>query len=128
MRNTLQELAVVAFGGGLGSAGRYLVIRAFTRPEQHSAWPVFAVNAVGSLLIGIVLAGAAQPQAKNWTLFLGTGFLGGFTTFSAFSADNLALVREGQIGLFALNALGQVLVGLLCAACGYWLGSLVWKS
>jgi fluoride ion exporter CrcB/FEX len=57
------------------------------------------VNVVGGLLIGMALVALARPEQQLWRLLLVTGFLGGLTTFSAFSAESLALLQRGAAGL-----------------------------
>ena len=116
----------VALGGGLGSLARYGV-GLWTRV----LWPGFpvatlAVNAVGGLAMGLLASyAAARPEwSPAWRLGLMTGVLGGFTTFSAFSLETLALWREGATGL-ALANIGLNLAMSL-GACG--LGLLLGRS
>lgn len=73
------------------------------------------VNAIGSLLIGVLMA--ALPQG-GWMLLLVTGFCGGFTTFSAFSAEALALLRNGEYGMGALYVFGSIAVCILFRVAG----------
>ncbi|MEO6095474.1 MAG: fluoride efflux transporter CrcB, partial [Fibrobacteria bacterium] len=89
----------IALGGALGSMGRYFV-QSRVHAAQAGAFPMgtLTVNLIGSALIGF-LAGwffTASPS-PNLKLFLMVGILGGFTTFSSFSLDNLNLIRDGQI-------------------------------
>ena len=77
-----------------------------------------AVNLVGGLLIGITLAWFARQPDELLKLLLVTGFLGGLTTFSAFSGESLALLQRGELGLAAVHALAHGL-GALGAA---WVG------
>lgn len=113
---------LVFVGGGLGAALRHGVNRA------SAAWfglgfPVgtMVVNVLGSLLMGLLVAGLAEGPAttQNLRLFLATGVLGGFTTFSAFSLDALTLFERGQVGLAAIYVAGSVLLSLLAIAAGY---------
>lgn len=83
----------------------------------------FAVNTVGSLLIGIV-TGAAADSA--WLMrLLAVGFCGGFTTFSAFSADAVRLLRDGAYAPATLYMAGSVAVCVIFAGLGFWLGEAV---
>lgn len=95
----------------------------------NQRWPqlppgTLLVNVLGGLLMGLVLAGFdAHPQGSPHSrLFLITGLLGGFTTFSAFSAESLALLLRQQYGWAVLHAGGHVLGALLATAGGFALG------
>ncbi|MEO6408848.1 MAG: CrcB family protein [Burkholderiaceae bacterium] len=113
------QVAAVAGGAAAGAllrwrAGFWL----------HAAWPGFPlgtllVNLAGGLLIGVALAWFERSPDELLRLLLVTGFLGGLTTFSAFSVESLLLVQRGQ-GLLALgHTLAHVLGALGCAALGY---------
>jgi len=118
----VRELLLVAGGGAIGSVLRWGlsgVVQRITR--SPFPWGTFAVNAVGSFAIGAIAAWAFErtlvsPAAR---LFLITGVLGGFTTFSAFSYETLALLRDGQWWSAAGYALGSVLIGVTAAGAGY---------
>ena len=115
---------VVFLGGGLGAVLRYGLLRACEPLVRGFAfpWTIFIINVSGSFLLGCVL-GLATPHAphSNWKLFLGTGVLGGYTTFSTFSTDTLALIEAQRPGLAFANAAGSVVAGLAFAALGWWL-------
>lgn len=114
---------LVAVGGGAGAVARYLM-QQYVQGRWPLAWPVGtgAVNALGCLLAGLFL-GLLERHSLGaaWRLLLITGVCGGFTTFSAFALENVALLREGHVGLAALYAGGSVAVGVLLAGAGYWL-------
>ena len=114
---------LVAAGGGAGALARYLM-QQYVQGRWPQAWPVGtgAVNALGCLLAGLLM-GLLERHALGtpWRLLLLTGVCGGFTTFSAFALENVALLRAGHVGLAALYAGGSVAVGMLLAAAGYWL-------
>ena len=78
------------------------------------------INIAGSFIIGLVIALALRNEsfAGNGKLFLATGLCGGFTTFSAFSMDNLQLIENGKYGLVAIYIAASVLLGIVAA----WLG------
>jgi len=113
----------VALGGGIGALLRYQLGRAITvwlGPTMVSIfpWATLAVNAIGSLLMG-VLAGwlARQGQGGDQLrLLLGVGLLGGFTTFSAFSLEMVMLIQRGQFTfalLYLILSVGLSITGLL---------------
>lgn len=118
-----REVLLVAIGGGVGSALRYLVTNAVPRATSLPGWPLgtLAVNVSGSLLIGFIagLVFTRQVPGEGLRLLLVTGMLGGYTTFSAFSLENLVLIRDGEVLVALVNALVQVTLGLAAAALGY---------
>jgi fluoride exporter len=107
----MYQLILVMAGGALGSAARFLVGRATLAGfGPNFPYGTLTVNLVGGLAMG-VLAGilARHPNSEAWRLLLGVGVLGGFTTFSSFSLDTIALIERGSIG----TALGYVLVSVI---------------
>ncbi len=111
-------LAVVAVGGMLGSAGRYGVAVWLPSPAGTFPWSTFMVNVSGCLLIGVlmVLVGEVWSAHRLLRPFLGTGVLGGYTTFSAYTVDAHALLGAGHVRLGFIY-LGATLVGALAAVC-----------
>ena len=87
-------------------------------------WGTFIVNVLGSAVIGYVLASSDARLSPAARQFLSVGILGGFTTFSAFSAQTLALLQGGKIQIAALYAIASVLVCLLGCWSGWALGQL----
>ncbi len=83
-------------------------------------WGTFVLNVLGSLAIGLVLGlsgrGGLSPGAS---LFLATGVLGGFTTFSAFSYETRQLLSRGAVGVSLLNVFGQIFAGVAAAYVGF---------
>ncbi len=112
----MQNLVLVFVGGGLGASLRYGVSLAV---PGH--WGTWVVNVLGSFALGLILAHPAfgDPRLR---LILGTGVMGGFTTYSTFNTDTLRLVQEGQMGLAALNVVGTLALCLGAGALGLWLG------
>lgn len=90
----------VAIGGGTGAWLRYLASRTF--PVGAFPYATACVNLVGSFAMGLLAGWLAHNGSESWRLLLGVGVLGGFTTFSAFSLDIVALAQRGSIGLAAL--------------------------
>lgn len=111
----IKEILYVGVGGALGSVLRYasgLVVSRYFSGKFPLA--TLGVNIVGCLLIGILMAYFIKHQASpGWKLFLVTGFCGGYTTFSAFAAENIALIQQQQL-VSALLYIGlSVVLGLL---------------
>jgi CrcB protein len=116
-----QNALLVALGGAIGSVLRWVVIAtAGARFGPAFPWGTLAVNLAGSFVIGAVFELTAGPGALSpgVRLFLATGICGGFTTFSTFTLDALALGREGSAA-FALAYLGgSVVLGLVAVYLG----------
>lgn len=116
--NLANWLAVGA-GAALGAWGRWAV-----GLWLNPLWPAFplgtlVVNGVGGLAMGAALVVFASSPHEGWRLFIVTGLLGGFTTFSAFSAESLGLLQRQQFGLALLHTLAHVGLALGAAALGY---------
>jgi CrcB protein len=111
----------VALAGGLGAVLRHLVHAAIAGSGRPSSWATLGVNVLGSFALGLVV-GLTSGLAP-WVPVVGTGLLGGFTTFSTASAESAELWREGRRGPAAALASGMLLVGAMAAASGWWLGS-----
>ncbi|MFL6787400.1 MAG: fluoride efflux transporter CrcB [Sphingomicrobium sp.] len=117
---------LVFLGGGMGAAARHAINRAgLALLGPGFPWWTLAVNVTGSFAIGL-LAGlfGAMETGHNARLFLITGFLGGFTTFSAFSLDALTLWERGAPIQAGMYILGSVVLSLLAAAVGLMLSRL----
>ncbi|WP_304291857.1 fluoride efflux transporter CrcB [Porphyromonas uenonis] len=113
----LRQLLLVALGGAIGSALRYLTALLLARHYTGSIpLATLAVNLVGCFLIGLLI-GLCSDTSHLRLLFI-TGFCGGFTTFSTFTAESYSMFREGSYGLALLYIAGSVLIGLLAL----WLG------
>jgi fluoride exporter len=111
---------LVFVGGGLGAMARHGVNRAgLVALGPGFPWWTLTVNVVGSLAIGL-LAGlfGALETGHNARLFLITGFLGGFTTFSAFSLDALTLWERGALWQAGLYVVASIMLSLIAAALG----------
>ena len=110
---------VVFLGGGLGSLMRYGLSLAIG--SRGFPLATLAANVAGCFLIGIFgAAGARFSWSEATRLLLTVGLCGGFTTFSTFSKESLALLEGGSYGLFALYIAGSVGLGIAAAALGYW--------
>jgi CrcB protein len=121
-------LGVLAAGGAAGAVARYLLAGWLTRPGRDAfPWGTLAVNLLGCLLLGFLLSILDErlPQDRAWRPLLGIGFLGAFTTFSTFTWEVHALLREGAAARAGLYAAGSVLVGLAALRAGIGLARLV---
>jgi fluoride exporter len=119
----LQAL-LVFIGGGLGALGRWGFGLGATR-LWGSAWPwgTFGVNVIGGFAMGLVLghlmkSGAMAPQNDNWRLFLATGVLGGFTTFSAFSIETARMIEAGHWTNAGIYSLASVMLSVVAVFAG----------
>ncbi|HEX7509630.1 MAG TPA: fluoride efflux transporter CrcB [Polyangia bacterium] len=114
----MSQFLVVTLGGAVGSGTRYL-IGSFVQGAAGTAFPLgtLAVNVIGSFLICAImhLGIAANVLSPTLRLFLTTGLLGGFTTYSAFDYETYRYTQQGAYALAALNV-GLTLV--LCFAAG----------
>lgn len=118
----IREFIAVGIGGAAGSIARYALSYGLLGGCTLFGFPAgtFAVNILGSLLIGILLEGLSSTAAA-WLLVI--GFCGGFTTFSTFSADTVRLLRAGDYGPAAAYMILSVTVCLAFTAAGMWIGS-----
>ena len=122
----LWVVLAMAAGGGVGAGCRF-VADGFVKARVPLAFPVGTtlINVTGSFLLGLVTGLAtAHALPAEWRLILGTGFLGGYTTFSTASLETVRLAQEGRWRASALNAFGTLAGSLLAAALGLWLGGL----
>lgn len=111
----LKELIIAGCGGFVGTAGRYLIGR-FTSTFWSGSFPLstFIVNILGCFLMGLFLGllENSKTLTPQHSLLLLTGFCGGFTTFSTFSADMLQLISKGNWLLFAIYLGLSILLGI----------------
>ncbi|MEU6133844.1 fluoride efflux transporter CrcB [Nocardioides sp. NPDC047086] len=118
---------LVVLGGAIGAPARYLsdlYVRRWTGADFP--WGTMAVNAVGSLVLGLLAGAAASGVLPGWVLTLvGTGFCGALTTFSTFSYETVRLAEDGRWRSAALNVLGSLAVGSAAVSLGWLIGSTV---
>ncbi len=113
---------LVALGGGIGSTLRFGVN--FLAPRflgQGFPWATLVVNVIGCLAMGYLTALLREKFAEdeNLQLFLTTGLLGGFTTFSAFSLDFFNLMQRGEMPTALVYAISSVVISMLALMLGY---------
>ncbi|MGC3022027.1 fluoride efflux transporter CrcB [Brevibacterium sp. FAM 24630] len=117
---------VIAVAGGLGAAVRMLFDGAYKAWSPRSTpWSTLLINVSGSLVLGVLtgLAGA-NLLPEGWHLVLGTGFLGGYTTFSTASFETISLIEERRWGSSLLSGLGTLVLATAAAGFGLWVGGL----
>ena len=117
------KLLIIGLGGFIGSVARYLTVK-LVDEKLNSLFPygTLAVNVAGSFLLGLIymLALRKAGLTENGRLFLGVGFCGGFTTFSAFALENFNLLQQKFLGTSVLYISISVVAGLLALAAGIW--------
>jgi CrcB protein len=122
---TALQAAAVATGAAVGA-----LLRWGTGLALNALWAGFPlgtllVNCLGGLLIGVAMVWFARSPHEVLRLLLVTGLLGGFTTFSSFSAESLGLIQRGDWGLALLHSTAHLLGALACTALGFALARLV---
>ncbi len=117
----IKDLILVGIGSGIGGMCRYLISLYLGQSHCGFPWGTFVVNIMGCLLIGILwgLTSRFQHLSPAFSLLFMVGFCGGFTTFSTFSKEGLALLQANNYTLFALYTIGSVLLGIIAVALGY---------
>lgn len=120
MRRQWDVLAVISAGGVLGALGRYAVSLAVPGSPTGFPWGIFWVNVTGCALIGVlmVLVTEVWPGHRLLRPFLGTGVLGGFTTFSTYTVDIVRLIDSGAPAVAVAYLVGTVPAALAAVYCG----------
>lgn len=121
-------MILVALAGGLGSLARFLLdgwISARARawfPRIGVPLGTVVINITGSLLLGMIAGWwMFHTGDPTWKLALGTGFLGGFTTFSTASVEGARLILSGRVTAAIVHAGGMLIASIIAAALGVWL-------
>lgn len=121
----MNTIVYVALGGALGASARHLAgIAALRWLGAGFPWGTLAVNVAGSLAMGLFIEALALRFGGSVALraFVATGFLGGFTTFSAFSLDTAVLWERGEAWLAAAYVLASVILSIGALFCGLAIG------
>jgi len=116
----MKLILMIGVGGFIGTICRYL-LSLLIQNKFLSTYPfgTLSVNIIGCFLIGIIYALSDRGHfSVEWRLFLATGIMGGFTTFSTFSNETVSMLRDAQYGNALLYVSGSVILGLLATFCG----------
>jgi CrcB protein len=111
----------VLVGGAIGAPLRYLTdLFVQSRHDSVFPWGTFAVNVVGSLVLGATAGAVTAADGPAWVLTLvGTGFCGALTTFSAFGFETFRLIEDGSLREAALNVSASLVVGMAACVAGW---------
>jgi fluoride exporter len=116
---SIKNFLLVGLGGGMGAMLRFF----FSTIIKYSTFPLntFLINVIGSLGIGLVfgLASKSQSFSEPLKLFLATGICGGFTTFSAFSVENMQLLKDGNCAMACLYIFASVALCIVAVFAGF---------
>jgi fluoride exporter len=127
----MHKWLLVGLGGGLGAVARYWLSGLVQEWLRNASFPygTLVVNVAGCFIIGALayLSEARGLLTAETRLLLITGFLGGFTTFSTFGNETLALARGGELGPALGNVAAHVGMGLSAVWAGWALGQLIWR-
>jgi len=119
----MKNILIVFLGGGVGSVCRYLISVLMLRHNflVNLYFATFLANILGCLLIGLFVGWANKVTdiPQGWILLLTSGFCGGFTTFSTFSLENSALLKEGNFTLLFTYIFLSIVLGLLAVFLGF---------
>jgi CrcB protein len=114
-------IMAVALGSALGGTARFL-IQTVVKNRQAGLfpWATWSINIIGAFLIGLLFSYFMRDRTEQSSLaiFLMTGVCGGFTTFSAFSLENMDLIRNGHVSTALIYILSSVGLGLLATYTG----------
>ena len=112
----------VAIGGAAGSVLRYWIRQLMAAQSMNFPLATLAVNVAGSFFIGLLFAFFQKHNslASNQFLFLTTGLMGGFTTFSAFSLEVMNIIQSGRVGAAIFYVALSLFLGLGAVFCGYY--------
>lgn len=128
----LPDLGVVALGGAAGSLARHLLSIAIG-PRGDLPLAVLVVNVAGAFLLGLLVEAVSRSggDGGRWRtarLLLGTGVLGGFTTYSLLAADLAELLLAGAVGTAALYAILTLVLGGAASWCGVLAGRILTRA
>lgn len=116
----MKIILAIGLGSSIGGMLRHVLAESIQQKLQSTLpFGTFTINVIGCFLIGIVFGLFDRGNlSQEWRLFLATGLLGGFTTFSAFSMETVNLLRDGQYWSVMTYVAGSVVIGLLATFAG----------
>ncbi len=122
------KMLLLIVGGAIGTVVRYWIGRWFSLQPWGQTFPygTMFINVTGSFILGlagIIILERLLPEQQHWFLLVGTGFCGGYTTFSTFEWETFKLVRDGSYWLALANVLGSVLAGFVGVVLGVMLAT-----
>jgi fluoride exporter len=122
---TLYQVLLVGAGGFAGSIARFVTVQSIDKKfNQIFPYGTLTVNLLGSLILGCVIGMMLKKPdlSPDWKLFLGTGFCGGFTTFSAFALENYSMLEQKFPGTSVLYISVSIVFGIVAIAAGVVIG------
>jgi len=118
------EFIAVALAGGLGAVLRF-VLDGVIRQRSRATFPLatMIINVTGSLVLGLVTGLVlGHTLSPHWQLIVGTGMMGGYTTFSTASVETVRLLEERRWGAAMINGFGMLILATVAAGLGYLVG------
>lgn len=113
------KIFLVFLGGGLGASSRYFLTTLLAGKLGNFPLGTLVINIIGCFLMGVMVEIFAEKvDAELYRIFITVGFLGGFTTLSAFYAESFELIHSGQMFSFAISAFGNLLVAFFACVAG----------
>ncbi|WTL51077.1 fluoride efflux transporter CrcB [Streptomyces sp. NBC_01497] len=129
-RSHYAVVAVIAVGGALGALARFGAGRAWPTAAGSFPWTTLVVNTSGCLVIGVFLVTVTELWSAHRLLrpFLGTGVLGGYTTFSTYCVDIQRLVHGGHAGTALAYLAATAAAALAAVSAGVWTTRRIWEN
>jgi CrcB protein len=115
----MRDILVIGLGGFVGANARWLVYRTLGSTPTAFPWATVLVNVTGCFAAGLLMTMIAANAAPAWVRpLLVIGFLGAFTTFSAFGRETISLLQHGRLGTATAYVVASLVVGLAATAAG----------
>ena len=114
----IRNIILVGVGGGVGSILRYVI--SYLIKSNSFPYSTLVINVIGSMILGALFGLSLKNENwdAGWKAFMTAGFCGGFTTFSAFSYENVLMLQQGKIGLSLIYTVSSIVAGILAAYFG----------